>query len=176
MIHVSPRAILATFAATDRDITGQRAEAIAGQLRAYASFEIAAMAAQADEASQTYGDLLAFRAAKRELADRTVWIARLRTEADDLWTRAQTLRAEEAEDAGRAASRRLRGDHALAERFDRMSKAASAVADELEAQCFAKVLRAAELEFVEQQAAAMAAVTLPVTWRPLRHAGAQAAR
>lgn len=173
MIHASPRAILAAFAATDREMTSARAEIIATQLRSYASLEVATMACSLEApASQAHSDLLAYRACRRELADRTVWIARLRREADDLWNRAQQLRAEEARDAGRAAARLQRGEHALATSFDRMSRAAGQVADELEAQSFAKVLRAAELELLERQAAELAAVTLPPMRRPLRYAGA----
>lgn len=173
MTLLPTRTVLAAFAATDRDITSARAERIAGQLRAYASLEVAVHAAALEApGSQAYGDLLAYRAAKRELADRTVWIGRLRREAGDLWARAQTLRAEEADDAGRAAGRRLRGEHDLAGRFDRMARAADELATELEAQSVAKMLKAALLEMAEHNAAHLAAFAQPVPRPAMRFAEA----
>jgi hypothetical protein len=73
-------------------------------------------------------------------------VRRLRRRARDLDARAEPLWREAAEDAGRAAARRLRGEIALADTFARRAAAAEALAAELEAGAFALRLQAAQID------------------------------
>jgi hypothetical protein len=120
-------------------------EALAAEIARYGGLE-RAIAALANDASALLPQLLAYRAALAEQADPARRIANLRTEAHDLDHRAEPAWAEAAEMHGRAAFRRLQGEHDLAETFLRRAHAAERFAAALEAEAFAKRLEAARME------------------------------
>jgi hypothetical protein len=105
-----------------------------------------AIAALANDASALLPQLLAHQAALTEQADPARRIVRLRTEAHDLDHRAEPAWAEAAEMHGKAAFRRLQGEHDLAATFLRRAHAAERFAAALEADAFAKRLEAARMD------------------------------
>lgn len=118
---------------------------LAHEIAARGGLEGAIAALAADE-SGLLPELLAYRAALDEAADPALRICRLRLKAQDIDARAEPLWRDAADDAGLAAARRLRGETALAETFERRAAAAQALAAELEAEAFALRLKAARLE------------------------------
>ena len=108
-----------------------------------------AIAALAADESGLLAELLAHRASLDEAAEPALHIRRLRLQARDLETRAEPLWREAAEDAGLAAARRLRGESALAETFERRAAAAETLAAGLEAEAFGLRLQAARIEASE---------------------------
>jgi hypothetical protein len=105
-----------------------------------------AIAALAADESGLLPQLLAWRASLDEAADPALHIRRLRMRAQDIDARAEPLWREAADDAGLAAARRLRGEIALAQTFERRAAAAEALAAELESEAFGLRLQAARLE------------------------------
>lgn len=126
-----------------------QAQRLAEEISARGGLEAAASALAADEPSNLLSLLLAHRAALAEAAEPALRIRRLRRKAQDLEVRAEPLWREAAEDAGLAAARRLRGETALAETFERRSTAAETLAAELEAEAFALRIEAARIEAAE---------------------------
>jgi hypothetical protein len=146
--HPSTFEIAAALASAGRTVEPELARALAEEIRARGGIALACTALAADE-SALLPLLLAYRAALDEAAEPELRLRRLRSRARDLETRAESLWREAAEDAGLSAGRRLRGDLALAETFERRSAAAEALAAELEAEAFASRLEAAQIEAVE---------------------------
>jgi hypothetical protein len=142
----SPHGIQAVLAATGQTIDDDQAQRLAEEIRARGGLDAATAALAADESSRLLTLLLAYRAAMAEVAEPTLRIRRLRQSAQGLEARAEPLWREAAEDAGLAAARRLRGETALADAFDRRAVAAEALATELEAEAFALRLQAARIE------------------------------
>ena len=138
--------IRATFVAAGRSLGPHQARRLAGEIAARGGLDAAATALAADEASELLSALLAYRAALAETADPALRVRRLKQKARDLDARAEPLWREAAEDAGRSAARRLRGEAALAETFARSAAAAEALAADLEAEAFALRLQAAHIE------------------------------
>jgi hypothetical protein len=137
---------VAILAAAGRTIDIDHAERLAGEIAARGGLDAAAAALAADESSSLLSLLLAYRAALAEDAEPALRIRRLRLRAQDLDARAMPLWREAADDAGRAAARRLRGEAALADTFARRAAAAEALAAGLEADAFALRLEAARIE------------------------------
>jgi hypothetical protein len=140
-----PLDIQAALAAAGRDIEADQARRLAEEIGARGGLEAAVTALAADESS-LLSLLLAYRAALAEAAEPALRVRRLRRRARDLDARAEPLWREAAEDAGRAAARRLRGEIALADTFARRAAAAEALAAELEAGAFALRLQAAQID------------------------------
>lgn len=105
-----------------------------------------AIAALAADESGLLPQLLARQAALDEAADPALRVRRLRLKAQDLETRAQPLWREASDDSGLAAGRRLRGETALAEIFERRAMATEALAADMEAEAFGLRLEAARLD------------------------------
>ena len=144
---LTPLDIQAALAASGRAIDPDQAQRLAEEIRARGGMVEAALAAlAADESSLLLSLLLAYRAALAETAEPVLRVRRLRRKAQDLDARAEPLWREAAEDAGRAAGRRLRGEPSLAETFARRAAAAEALAAELEAEAFALRLQAGRIE------------------------------
>lgn len=141
-----PLEIQAILAAAGRAIDADQALRLAEEIRARGGVESAVAALAADESSSLLSLLLAYRAALAEAAEPALLVRRLRLKAQDLDARAEPLWREAAEDAGLAAGRRLRGEAALAETFERRAAAAEALAAEHEAEAFALRLRAAQID------------------------------
>ena len=142
----TPLDILAALAAAGRAANPDQAGRLAEEIRARGGLEAAASALAADEASGLLSLLLAYRAALAEAVEPVLRMRRLRQRAQDLDARAEPLWREAAEDAGRAAARRLRGEAALAEIFAARAAAAEGLAAELESEAFTLRLRAARIE------------------------------
>jgi hypothetical protein len=142
----SPLHIQAVLAVAGRTIGADEARRLAEEIRARGGLEAAVAALAADEASSFLSLLLAYRAALAEAADPALYVRRLRRRAQDLDTRSEPLWREAAEDAGLAAARRLRGESALAETFERRAAAAEVLAAALESEAFAFRLQAAQIE------------------------------
>jgi hypothetical protein len=138
--------IRAALAAAGRSVDPDQAQRLADEVRARGGLDAAAAALAADESSRLLCLLLAYRAALAETAEPALHLRRFQQRARDLDARAEPLWREAAEDAGRAAARRLRGEAALAETFARRAAAAEALASELEAEAFALRLQAALIE------------------------------
>jgi len=118
---------------------------LACEIQARGGLEPAIQALAADE-SPLLPRLLAHLSTLDEAADPALLARRLHQRARDLDARAEPLWLEAAQDAGLAAARRLRGELALAETFERRAVAAEALAAEFEADAFALRLQAAQIE------------------------------
>jgi hypothetical protein len=140
-----PSDIQAVLAAAGRTVDPRQAQRLADEIRARGGLEPAVAALAADESSGLLSLLLAYRAALAEATEPALLVCRLRQRAQDLDARAGPLWREAAEDAGLAAARRLRGEVALAQTFERRAAAAEALAAELEATAFALRLQAARI-------------------------------
>jgi hypothetical protein len=138
--------IQAALAAAGRSVAPDQAQRLADEIRARGGLDPATAALAADEATELLSLLLAYRAALAETDEPSLRLRRLQQQARDLDVRAAPLWREAAEDAGRSAARRLRGEAALAETFALRAAAAEALAAELEAEAFALRLQAARLE------------------------------
>lgn len=138
--------VQAALADADRAVDAEQALRLAEEIGARGGVEAAVAALAADESSGLLSLLLAYRAALAEAAEPALRVGRLRRSARDLDARAEPLWREAAEDAGRAAARRLRGETALAEGLARRAAAAETLAAELEAEAFTLRLRAARIE------------------------------
>jgi hypothetical protein len=138
--------IQAALAADGRGIDAGQAQRLAAEIQARGGLDAAVAALAADEASGLLSLLLAYRAALAEIAEPALRACRLRRMAQDLDARAEPLWREAAEDSGRAAARRLRGEPALAETFARRADAAEVLAAELEAEAFDLRLQAVRIE------------------------------
>lgn len=141
-----PLDIQAALAAAGRAIGADQARVLADEIQARGGLDAAAGALAADESSGLLSLLLAYRSATAEATEPAMRVRRLRQKARDLDARAEPLWREAAEDAGLAAARRLRGEAALAETFERRAAATEAFAAELEAEAFALRLKAAQIE------------------------------
>jgi hypothetical protein len=141
-----PLDIQAALAAAGRAIGAEQARVLADEIEARGSLDAAAAALAADESTGLLSLLLAYRAAQAEAAEPALRVLRLRQKARDLDARAEPLWREAADDAGRAAARRLRGETALAESFERRAAATEALATELESDAFALRLDAMQIE------------------------------
>jgi hypothetical protein len=144
--QASPLDIQATLAAAGRTIDADQAQRLAEEIRARGGLDPALTALAADESSDLLNLLLAYRAAQAEAVEPALRIRRLKQRARDLDARAEPLWSEAAEDAGLAAARRLRGEPALADTFERRAAASEALAAELEAEAFALRLQATRIE------------------------------
>jgi hypothetical protein len=142
----SPLDIQAALAAAGRDIGPDQARLLAEEIGARGDLDRAVAALAADESSSLLSLLLAYRAALAEAVEPVLRARRFRRMAQDLDARAEPLWREAAQDAGRAAARRLRGEAALADTFARRAAAAETLACELEAQAFALRLQAVRVE------------------------------
>jgi hypothetical protein len=138
--------IQTALAAAGRAMSPDQARRLADEIAARGGLDAAIAALAADESTALLSLLLAYRAALDEAADPVLRVCRLSRMAHDLEARAEPLWCEAAEDAGRAAARRLRGETALADAFERRAAAAEALAAELEAEAFALRLEAARTE------------------------------
>jgi hypothetical protein len=134
------------LAAAGRAIDPDEARALAEEIDARGGLDAAVTALAADESSALLSLLLAYRATVAEAAEPGLRARRLRRRARDIDARAEPLWREAAEDAGRAAARRLRGETALADTFFRRAAAAETLAAELEAEAFALRLEAQQIE------------------------------
>jgi hypothetical protein len=143
---VSPLDIQSILASAGRTIDADQAQRLAEEIGARGGLDDAATALAADESSALLSLLLAYRAALAEDAEPALRIRRLKLKAQDLDARAEPLWREAAEDAGLAATRRFRGETALAENFERRAAASEALAVELETEAFALRLQAARIE------------------------------
>ncbi|HEY4029972.1 MAG TPA: hypothetical protein VGM25_06485 [Caulobacteraceae bacterium] len=141
-----PLDIQAALAAAGRAIDADQAQVLAEEVRARGGLGAAVTALAADESSALLSLLLAYRAALAEAAEPALRARRLIRKARDLDARAEPLWREGAQDAGLAASRRLKGETALADALARRAAAAETLAAELEAQAFALRLEAARIE------------------------------
>jgi hypothetical protein len=137
--------IQSALAGIGRAVDPDLAQRLAEEILARGGVEAAVVALAADEASALLSRLLAYQAALAEAAEPSLRVRRLRQRAQDLDARAEPLWREAADDAGRGAARRLRGEGALAEAFARSAAAAEALAAELEAEAFALRLQAARI-------------------------------
>jgi hypothetical protein len=125
-------------------------DAIAREMARYGGLALA-IAALANDGSPLLTDLLAYQSALAEQADPARRIARLRAEALDLDARAEPNWEEAAEMHGKAAHRRLQGEHDLAAAFLRRAHAAERFAAALEADAFARSLEATHLQAALQR-------------------------
>ena len=141
-----PLDIQIALAAAGRTLDLGQAHVLAGEIQARGGLDAAVAALVADESSGLLSLLLAYRAALAETAEPALRVRRLRLSAQDIDNRAKPLWCEAAQDAGRAAARRLKGETALAETFERRAAAAETLAAELEAEAFALRLQAARIE------------------------------
>jgi hypothetical protein len=138
--------IQTTLAAAGRTVAPDQACRLADEIAARSGLDAAVLALAADESSALLSLLLAYRAALDEAADPVLRLGRLKRMAKDLDARAEPLWLQAAEDAGRAAARRLRDESVLADAFERRAAAAEALASDLEAEAFALRLEAARIE------------------------------
>jgi hypothetical protein len=138
--------IQAVLAGVGRAIGAGHAQSLAQEIRARGSVDEAIAALAADESSARLSLLLAYRAALAEASQPLLRVGRLRLNAQDIDSRAETLWREAAEDAGLAAARRLRGEANLARTFERRAAAAESLAAELESEAFEMRLEAAQIE------------------------------
>jgi hypothetical protein len=141
-----PHDIQTLLAAAGRTVDPEQSRRLSEEIAARGGLDAAATSLAADESSALLSLLLAYRAALEAAADPVLRIHRLRRQAQDLEARAEPLWREAAEDAGRAAARRLRGEATLAQTFANRAAAAEALAAQLEAEAFALRLRAARAE------------------------------
>ena len=123
------------------DRSSPAAAALDREIRARGGLEPAIQALAAD-GSPLLPLLLARAAALDQAADPALRARRLRVQAQDLDARAEPLWREAARDAGLGAARRLRGEVALAETFERRCAAAEALAAGLESEAFGLRLQA----------------------------------
>jgi hypothetical protein len=141
-----PLDIQAALAVSGQAVAVDQACRLAEEIAARGGLDAAVAALAAEESSGLLSLLLAYRAALAEAAEPDLRILRLRQMARDLEARAEPLWREAADDAGRGAARRLRGEVALAEIFEHRASTAEALAAELEAEAFALRLQAEGLQ------------------------------
>jgi hypothetical protein len=89
---------------------------------------------------------LRYQSALRRIANPTYFVRSLNREADDLDARIEKLMADASDDAGMAASRRRRGESALAEFFENRVSATERLAHELGEEALSKRTAAAQIE------------------------------
>lgn len=138
--------IARTFAHAQREITHDQCVSIAGQLQTWGNVDTAVSAASAHFQWDAQGDMLAYRAALKEVADPQLIVARMKRQAADLDAQEEPLRIEAAEFWGKAAYRQRQGEEFLAAGFRKQAHAAERIADRWMLEAIKLRLGAASLE------------------------------